>query len=397
VTTSGADADAGFMRRALALARRGRGRTRPNPMVGAVVVRGGRVLAEGFHRRAGEPHAEIEALTKLGRRARGATMYVTLEPCCHTGRTGPCTDTIVAAGLARVVVAVRDPNPLVNGRGIARLRRAGVRVDVGVLAAEATDLNRAFFVWIAERRPLVTLKVAATLDGFIADGRPRGRAAPAWITGTAARRAAHELRARHDAILVGVGTIVADNPRLTLRLPRAAAGSGAATSPQRVILDGRLRTPPGAAALATSLGRGLAPTWVMSGPAGAVSRQRRLEAAGARVLRVGQVRGAAGRRGTIQPRAALAALAANGIQSVLVEGGARIHAAFIAAGLVDRVAVFLAPTLTGGGIPIAAGRGRPLAQALELGPLRVTRVGRDVLVEADVRRAARARSRRSRR
>ena len=211
--------DQRWMRRALALARRGLGATRPNPMVGAVVVRGGQLLGQGFHRRAGTPHAEINAMAGLGRRAAGATLYVTLEPCCHTGRTAPCTTAVIAAGLARVVVGVRDPNPLVNGRGIAQLRRAGIRVDVatGNVAAACRELNRPFFTWIQQHRPLVTLKVAASLDGFIADGRAGRAAAPVWITGREARASAHELRSQHDAVLVGAGTVRADNPRLTVR------------------------------------------------------------------------------------------------------------------------------------------------------------------------------------
>ncbi|HEX4406631.1 MAG TPA: bifunctional diaminohydroxyphosphoribosylaminopyrimidine deaminase/5-amino-6-(5-phosphoribosylamino)uracil reductase RibD, partial [Polyangia bacterium] len=237
-------ADDRFMRRALVLAARGRGATRPNPMVGAVVARGGRILAEGFHRRVGGPHAEVNALARLSPgAARGATLYVNLEPCCHTGRTGPCTEAILAAGIARVVVGMRDPNPLVDGRGVARLRRAGVRVDLGCLEAESRALNRAFAIWVRERRPLVTLKAAASLDGFIADGRPRKRRAPAWITGPEARLVAHELRAAHDAVLVGSGTVLADDPHLTVRLP------GAKEAPTRVVLDGRLRTPPKAKVL----------------------------------------------------------------------------------------------------------------------------------------------------
>jgi diaminohydroxyphosphoribosylaminopyrimidine deaminase / 5-amino-6-(5-phosphoribosylamino)uracil reductase len=239
------DADRRWMRRTLALARRGLGTTRPNPMVGAVLVRGGRVLAEGFHARAGEPHAEVNALASLvraGGRAQGATIYVNLEPCAHVGRTAPCADALINAGVARVVVGVRDPNPMVDGRGLARLRRAGIRVDVGCLADECQELNRAFFSWVARGRPLVTLKVAATLDGFIADGRRRVRAAPVWITGSEARLEAHRLRARHDAILVGAGTVAADDPRLTVRLPANAARRGPRVpQPLRVVLDGRLR------------------------------------------------------------------------------------------------------------------------------------------------------------
>jgi diaminohydroxyphosphoribosylaminopyrimidine deaminase/5-amino-6-(5-phosphoribosylamino)uracil reductase len=332
--------------------------------VGAVVARGGRVVAEGFHRRAGAPHAEVNALARLTPgAARGATLYVNLEPCCHTGRTGPCTEAILAAGIARVVVGIRDPNPLVDGRGVARLRRAGVRVDVGCLEEESRALNRAFAIWVRARRPLVTLKAAASLDGFIADGRPRKRRAPAWITGPEARRVAHELRAAHDAVLVGSGTVLADDPHLTVRLPDAIR------APTRVVLDGRLRTPTKANVLA----RG-APTIIFTKRGAAPARARALRAAGAELVEL------AAARGRLPIAAVLRALAARDIQSVLVEGGAAVHGAFIEAGLVDDVALFVAPRLLGGGVPLAAGLGRALAEGLALGPISARAVGGDILL-----------------
>jgi diaminohydroxyphosphoribosylaminopyrimidine deaminase / 5-amino-6-(5-phosphoribosylamino)uracil reductase len=352
VTSSAADER--FMRRALALAERGRGTTRPNPVVGAVIVRNGRVVAEGYHQRAGEPHAEINALCALRGESRGTTLYVTLEPCSHVGRTGPCTEALLAARPARVVVGCRDPNPLVDGRGISRLRRAGVAVDVGCLEEDCRAAIRAYAIWIRQRRPLVTLKAAATLDGFIADGGPRRRRAPVWITGPAARRAAHELRAAHDAVLVGAGTVRADDPRLTVRL----GGPRRAPAPLRVVLAGRGVLP----ARAHVLDRA-APTLVVPGKGGK-SWLRRL----------------------------LAKLARQEIQSVLVEGGARIHGAFIGAGLVDRVALFVAPRLIGGGVPIASGAGLPVARGLELGPITARAVGDDLLLTADVVNSASARS-----
>jgi diaminohydroxyphosphoribosylaminopyrimidine deaminase/5-amino-6-(5-phosphoribosylamino)uracil reductase len=370
--------DERLMRRALALAERGRGTTRPNPVVGAVIARGGRVLAEGFHRRAGQPHAEIEALARLpARGARGATLYVNLEPCCHTGRTGPCTEAILAAGLARVVVGVRDPNPLVDGRGTARLRRAGVRVDVGCLEAACAAANRAFAIWARERRPLVTLKAAASLDGFIApsnEARPRGRRAPVWLTGPAARRAAHELRAAHDAVLVGSGTVLADDPRLTVRLSGAARGAAA---PLRVVLDGRLRTPPDAQVLA----RG-ASTLIFTARGAPAGRARALRAAGAEVVEL------AAPRGRLPVVAVLRALAARDVQSVLVEGGAAVHGAFLGAGLVDDVALFIAPLLLGGGVPIAAGLGRGVEAAVALDEVSVRRLGPDLLLRGQARPGA---------
>jgi diaminohydroxyphosphoribosylaminopyrimidine deaminase / 5-amino-6-(5-phosphoribosylamino)uracil reductase len=362
--------DEKFMRRALALAERGRGTTRPNPVVGAVIVRGGRVLAQGYHRRAGEAHAEVAALARCkAGAARGATLYVNLEPCCHTGRTGPCVEAIIAAGLARVVVGCGDPNPLVDGRGVARLRRAGVRVDVGCLEAESRAANRAFSVWVRERRPRVTLKAAATLDGFIADGKPPARgakAAPAWLTGPEARRVAHELRAAHDAVLVGSGTVLADDPLLTVRLPGARDATLV-----RVVLDGRLRTP--ARAKVTN---GDAPTLIFAARGASKARTRALRARGVEVVEVPAV------RGRLSLLAVLRTLGALDIQSLLVEGGAAIHGAFIDEGLVDGVALFLAPRLLGAGVPIAAGQGRGLLRGLPLQDVRATPIGPDILLTA---------------
>ncbi|HEY4394483.1 MAG TPA: bifunctional diaminohydroxyphosphoribosylaminopyrimidine deaminase/5-amino-6-(5-phosphoribosylamino)uracil reductase RibD [Polyangia bacterium] len=347
-------ADARFMRRALALAERGRGTTQPNPVVGAVIVRGGRIAAEGFHRKAGEGHAEVNALARLRGSAQGTTLYVTLEPCDHTGRTAPCTAALIAARPGRVVVGCRDPNPIVDGRGIARLRRAGIRVDVGCLEADCRAAIRAYAVWVRERRPFVTLKAAATLDGFIAErpkrGTARAKAAPRWITSGPARAAAHALRAEHDAIVVGAGTIRADNPRLTVRL----AGRRPVRQPLRVVLAGRGALPSRAHVFDRS-----APTLRIDG----------------------------GARGRVAPARALALLAARGVHSVLVEGGAAIAGAFIKAGLVDRVALFVAPKLLGGGLSVAAGGERSIARALRLGPISASGIGVDLLLSADVLRA----------
>ncbi len=351
-------ADARFMRRALALAERGRGTTQPNPVVGAVIVRGGRIVAEGFHRKAGEAHAEVNALGQLRGSARGTTLYVTLEPCDHTGRTGPCTDVIIAARPARVVVGCRDPNPIVDGRGLARLRRAGIRVDVGCLEDEARAAIRAYSVWVRERRPLVTLKAAATLDGFIAPKATtkaatktktsRAGRAPIWITSPAARAVAHELRAAHDAVLVGAGTVRADDPRLTVRDGKRRP----VRQPLRVVLAGRQPLPPDAQIFDAE-----AATLTIDDP-----------------------------RGRVAPARALKLLAARGVQSVLVEGGAAIAGAFIKAGLVDRIALFVAPKLLGGGVSISAGADLPVARALRLGPISVQHVGPDLLLTADVDR-----------
>jgi diaminohydroxyphosphoribosylaminopyrimidine deaminase / 5-amino-6-(5-phosphoribosylamino)uracil reductase len=367
--------DLTFMRRALALAERGRGATRPNPVVGAVIVRDGQVLAEGFHRRVGLAHGEIDALAALGGRAPGATIYVNLEPCCHTGRTGPCTGALIAAGVRRVVVGCLDPNPRVDGQGVRRLRRAGVEVDVGCLEAACREANRGFLIWVRHGRPLVTLKAAATLDGFIAGVG----GAPAWITGPAARRVAHELRAGHDAVLVGAGTVRSDDPRLTVRLPARtpASGSRRTAQPVRVVLDGALRTPPRARVLRRLPG---APPTLVVGARGVEPRRvRGLQRAGAEVVLL-----PANRAGRMSVARLLSELARRDLQSVLVEGGAGVHGAFVDARLVDRVAVFIAPKLVGAGVPMAAGTGWPVARAVGLGPFVVEVLGADLLLRADV-------------
>ena len=383
------DADLRFMAKAMRLAEQGRGTTKPNPVVGAVLVKGGKIVASGYHRRAGLPHAEIEALAKLGMRAPGATLYVTLEPCCHHGRTGPCTEKILASGIRRVVVGCCDENPLVSGRGIAILKRGGLRVEAGCLKDECRKQNRAFFTWVKNKRPWVTLKVASTLDGCIGDRQEKSRhGRERWITGSDARQAAHELRAQHDAVLVGVGTILADNPRLTVRLP-GVRGS-ARFKPLRIVLDSHLRTPPTAAFLGrSSLGEPLiVAARSHERDRGLVNRQRKLEAAGADVWFA-----PTSRDGRISPAAVLRNLASREVQSVLVEGGSRIHGAFIAAGLVDSVALFLAPRLVGSGVPVVEGPGLDWRKPATLGPMSVRALGEDILLTADV--VTRGRRRRS--
>lgn len=372
------DLDERFMRQALALAERGRGTTHPNPVVGALVVRAGKVLARGFHRRAGLPHAEIVALSKLGMRAPGATLYVTLEPCCHQGRTGPCTDAILAAGIARVVVGCCDENPLVSGRGIAILRRAGIDVAAGCLKQDCTRQNRAFFTWVRKRRPWVTLKAASTLDGFIGDRHERQRREDArWLTGSEARERAHVMRAEHDGVLVGVGTVLADDPRLTVRLGQSRR---AARLPLRIVLDSRLRTPPRAALLEPAAGYPPPLLVANSSRAPALrARARALEAAGAEVLFV-----APDGEGRIALPQLLRTLAAREVQSLLVEGGSLVHGSFLRQHLVDAVALFLAPRLVGRGVPIVESRGLDWEAPAKLGPLEVEKLGADVLIRADV-------------
>jgi len=328
------EADTAHMRAALALASRGLGSTWPNPSVGCVLVRGGRVVGRGWTQPGGRPHAETEALARAGEAARGATAYVTLEPCSHWGRTPPCCDALIAAGVSRVVAATGDPDPRVDGRGLRRLREAGVAVEQGLLEAEARAVIAGFVRRITRGLPLVTLKLATTLDGRIATASGESR----WITGPAARRLAHGLRASHDAVLVGSGTALADDPDLTCRVP------GMARVPiARVVADTRLRTPLGARLVRTARD---APTWI-------ATRTGQKPAALAPFLEAGvEVLPVRAKEGGLDLAALLGALAQRGVTRVLAEGGAGIAAGLLRAGLVDRIAWFHAPGVMGGdGLP----------------------------------------------
>jgi diaminohydroxyphosphoribosylaminopyrimidine deaminase/5-amino-6-(5-phosphoribosylamino)uracil reductase len=364
--------DERYMRRAIDLAERARGLTSPNPMVGAVIVRDGVVVGEGFHAAAGRPHAEIEALAAAGSRARGATLYVTLEPCAHQGRTPPCAPAVVAAGIRRVVFAVADPNPMVDGRGRRVLEAAEVSVTSGVLEAEAARQNRVFLTAMRAGRPHVTLKAAITVDGKLADRHGASR----WITGEPARREAHRLRSESDAIVVGLGTVLADDPALTVRLDQPWP-----REPYRVVLDTQARTPPGARFITSGKpSRAL----IAVGRGAPAERVGALEATGAEVVPV------PAEEGRIDVRALLATLHAREVRGVLVEGGGEVHAAFLEAALVDRVAVFVAPRLLGGRTApsLIGGRGAELKSAPRLDALSVRAVGDDLLIEADVVRSA---------
>ncbi len=328
--------DIAHMRAALALARRGLGNTWPNPAVGCVIVRDGQVVGRGWTQPGGRPHAETEALRRAGDLARGATAYVTLEPCSHFGHTPPCCHALAGAGVARVVAALRDPDPRVDGRGFALLRQAGIEVEEGLLEAEARALNAGFASRIVHGLPLVTLKLATTLDGRIATATGESQ----WITGPAARREAHMLRARHDAVLVGSGTVLADDPDLTCRL------AGAAPKPLlRVVADARLRTPPAARLVASAR---QSPTLLVTTPGHKPAELAPYLAAGVEVATV--PRATEG----LAIRALLEALAQRGITRVLAEGGAGIAAALLREGLVNRLAWFHAPSVMGGdGLPAA--------------------------------------------
>ena len=321
--------DLAHMRAALVLARRGLGNTWPNPAVGCVIVREGRVVGRGWTAPGGRPHAEARALAETGEAARGAVSYVTLEPCSHRGRTPPCADALVGAGVTRCVVALGDPDPRVNGRGIERLRAAGVHVELGLLAREAAEVQAGFLTRVHEGRPLVTLKLATTLDGRIATAA----GASQWITGSEARRLGHAMRGRHDATIVGIGTALADDPALTCRLP------GFKPVPDvRVVVDTHLRLPP-ASTLARTARE--APVWVLHGPDAAAERREVLAGLGVRLMEV------PAEQGRIDLAAALRALGTAGLTRVLVEGGAGLAGGLLRAGLVDRLAWFHAPAVLG--------------------------------------------------
>src|SRR5262245_55017995 len=358
------------MRRALELAEQGRGLTSPNPMVGAVIVRDGTVVGEGYHRRAGSAHAEVEALGSAGDRAREATLYVTLEPCAHFGRTPPCAPRVAGSGIRRVIAALDDPDPRVSGQGFTLLRQSGVEVAVGVLEREAACQNRAFLTSVRLGRPHVTLKAAMTLDGKIADRDGVSQ----WITSPTARQEAHRLRSEVDAILVGVGTVLADDPALTVRREQPWP-----REPYRVVLDSAARTSPGARIVA-----GPTPerTIVMVAEDALPERMRALRETGAQVVH------ARSRQGRLDLGEVLAELHRREVRAILVEGGAEMHGAFLSAGLVDRVAVFVAPLLIGGRQSLSAitGSGLALGKAVRLVDLAVRPVGPDLLLEGDVDR-----------
>lgn len=350
-----------FMRRALALAELGRGRTSPNPIVGAVLVVGDELVGEGWHHAPGQPHAEIEALIAAGDRARGATLYCTLEPCCHTGRTGPCTEALIAAGVAKVVYAVDDPDPLVSGGGAAALRAAGVAVESGLLADEVGRALEAYLHHRRTGRPLVTAKWAMTLDGKLATASGDSR----WVSGDAALKLVHELRNQVDAVLVGAGTVSVDNPSLTCRR------EGECHHPIRVVADSRGRTP----ARAKVYTDGLAPTW-LAVVQGCAPKSR----PGAEIIELPEV------DGELDLRALLDELGRRGVVEVLSEAGGRLNGSLLREGLVNKVMAVVAPKMVGGSGPSpwdGDGLGS-MAGALKLDDLDIQRVGDEVVIRGRV-------------
>jgi len=333
--------DKGAMRAALALARRGLGTVWPNPAVGCVIVKAGQVVGRGWTQPGGRPHGETEALRRAGEAARGATAYVSLEPCCHWGQTPPCVDALIAAGVRRVVVALEDPDRRVAGEGLRRLRAAGLDVETGLCAAEAAEVNAGFLCRLRLGRPLVTLKLATSLDGRIATTSGESQ----WITGPPARERAHLMRASHDAIMVGTGTVLADDPRLTCRLP----GLGC-RSPVRVVIDRHLRIPPTMGLIADA---SRIPTWLITLRSADLALREAVLACGVTLIELDP-----DIEGRVDISAALAALGERGITRLLVEGGAQLGAALVRAGLVDRLVWVHAPLLIGGdGVPAIAGCG----------------------------------------
>ena len=352
------------MKNALGLARRGLGNVWPNPAVGCVIVREERIVGRGWTQAGGRPHAEIEALQHAGGRAASATAYVTLEPCAHHGATAPCCDALVDAGISRAVVACTDPDSRVNGAGVGRLRDAGVDVVMEICADEAADLNAGFFKRTNEGRPEVTLKVATSLDGRIATQGGESR----WITGDVARTQAHGLRARYDAILVGAGTVITDNPQLTCRLPGLED-----RSPVRVVVDGHLSFPLTAGVAATAL---TTPTWVITLPTADANRRKALADSGVEILEVPP-----DSAGKPDLQEGMKLLGSMGLTRVLVEGGSRIAAALVRSALVDRVIWFRAPILLGGdGVPVLSGLGvGALHEAPVLRRIRAVKIGEDMM------------------
>lgn len=360
--------DEEYMRIALQAARNASGRTSPNPLVGAVIVKDDRIVSIGWHRKAGTEHAEIHALNMAGTLAKGATLYVTLEPCSHYGRTGPCAKAVVNAGISRVVVAMLDPNPLVSGRGIQILREAGIEVSVGILEEDANALNEAFLKWITEKIPFVTLKMAMSLDGKIATYSGESK----WITNMTSRQMGHQIRDRVDAILVGIGTVMADDPQLTTRLEQGGH------NPVRVVLDSRARISPDAKMLHDNE----SPVWVAVTAKAPAEKIKILKEMGAEVLVCGDAE-------HVDLSLLMKVLGEKNITSLLVEGGGTVAYSFLKNSFVDKVKAFIAPMLIGGEAaktPVeGAGAGR-LDDAVRLERMTYQMLDGDIFVTAYVRK-----------
>jgi diaminohydroxyphosphoribosylaminopyrimidine deaminase/5-amino-6-(5-phosphoribosylamino)uracil reductase len=361
--------DEKYMRMALRLAEKARGRTSPNPMVGAVIVKEGKVISRGWHKKAGEPHAEAIALRKAGASAKGATLYLTLEPCSHTGkRTPPCSPLVIQSGVKRVAVAMIDPNPRVSGGGVKALRFAGIRVETGLLEAEAKKLNEAFIKHVTRRIPFVTLKIAQTLDGKIATASGESK----WITGEEARKEGHKLRDINDAILVGINTVLKDDPSLTTRIPKGR-------DPIRVVVDSALRIPLNAKVLT----RKSAAKTIIATLASAPKRKiRKLQDAGAEIIAVKST------QGRVDLGDLMKKLGKMDIMSILIEGGAEVNASALKSGIVDKIVMFISPMLMAGKDALCSiGGASPvrLSQAIKLRGITSRFVGQDLMVEGYIK------------
>ena len=357
--------DQKYMQKALELACLALGKTSPNPVVGAVIVKDQQIVGEGYHHKAGTPHAEVHALRQAGAMAAGATIYVSLEPCCHHGRTPPCADALIKAGIKRAVIATLDPNPLVAGKGMQKLLDAGIEVEIGVLEAEACKLNEGFFQYIKTKRPLVAIKTAMTLDGKIAAKSGDSR----WITAEDTRNYVHQLRGVYDAILVGIGTVLQDDPRLNVRLENCDY-----SDPVRVVIDSHLEIPMYSQIVSTSRQQR---SIIFCAADADQARQTRLEEAGCEVQRVNSC------EGKLQLEEVLDRLGEMKLCTLLVEGGGTINAAFLENGLADKVYWFIAPKIIGGQAAPTPVEGRGfdfMKEALELESLEITRFSRDILL-----------------
>ena len=355
--------DEKWMKRVLRLAGAGRGRTSPNPLVGAVLVKNGKVVGEGYHARIGEAHAEIVALRQAGEEARGAVLYLNLEPCTHYGRTPPCVPQVIKAGLKRVVIGTKDPNPVVNGKGIETLRKSGLDIKVGVLEKECKRLNEGFCKYILKKEPFVILKVAATLDGKIA----ARNGASKWISGEASRSYVHKLRDQVDGVLVGIGTVLRDDPLLTARMKRGR-------NPYRIVLDSRLKIPEEAKVFEHS------PSEVILATTGTAPHEKieRLEKRGVRVLIIDS------KAGRVDLKSCLSKLGEIGMMNLLVEGGSQVNGSFLDEGLIDKFLLFLSPRWVGDpqALGIFGGRGvLTLKEAIGLKELKTKRIGEDLFIE----------------
>ncbi len=366
--------DAKYMRRAIALAARARGMTCPNPMVGAVIVKRGRVIAEAYHKRAGTPHAEALALAEAGKKAYGATLYVTLEPCCHLKkRTPPCTNAIIDAGIKRVVIAMEDPNPNVSGKGVRQLQKAGLDVECCVLGHEAARLNESYIKYITTGMPFVTLKAAMTLDGKIAT--PQGESK--WISGEASRRLVHRMRAESDAIITAIGTVKADDPRMTARGKGGIFSQrGGAKGPVRVVIDPHLEIPLGSKILQCP-----PETFIVTGKDGAKPNAKieKLIKSGIKVIR---------HKGKLELKWLMKKLGSMGMMSVMIEGGGSLNWHALDQGVVDKVNVFVAPKIIGGqkSISVVGGESfRSLGSAIKIREMKTRKVGEDLLITGYIR------------